>query len=84
MRTKKRPQYVTDLLKKVNQHLREFKVKEEHTDNLFIFMCDYLLTRDMYRGYNFYKDMYNPYKGEVVPVLAGSAKKDEYDYLQIW
>lgn len=83
-RTKDRPQYVEDLLNKVNEYLRNNKVKDEYNDNLFTFMCNYLLQRNMYRGYNFYVDKYNTYTKTIVPMLAGSAKKEEYDYLQIW
>ena len=80
---KKRPQYVQDLVNKVNEHLRVHKVKEEHTDNLFKFMCDYLLKKDMYEGYNFFKMEYNPYLKKDVVVFAGSYKKDEFEFLQI-
>ena len=81
---KKRPQYVQDLVNKVNGNLRLLKVKDEN-DTLFWFMCDYLLKKGMmYEGYNFYKDKFNPYTNTIVPMLAGSCKKDEYEYLQIW
>lgn len=80
---KKRPQYVQDLVNKVNDNLRLLKVKDEN-DTLFWFMCDYLLKKGMYEGYNFYVDKYNPYLGKNIPMLAGSAKKEEYEYLQIW
>lgn len=80
---KNRPQYVTEMLMKVNEYLRFHKVKDEYKDTLFTFMCDYLLHKGMYEGYNFYVD-YTTTNGEVVPMLAGSCKKEEYEYLQIW
>jgi hypothetical protein len=83
MRNNKRPQYVTELVTKANERFRAFNIKDESND-LFVFVCDYLLKRKMYQGYNFYKDVYNTYLGKNVPMLAGSAKKEEYDYLQIW
>jgi hypothetical protein len=80
---KKRPQYVQDLVNKANEHLRVHKVKDEYTDNLFTFVCDYLLKRDMYEGYNYFKMEYNTYIKKDVMVYAGSHKKDEFDFLQI-
>jgi hypothetical protein len=80
---KNRPQYVKELVEKANKRFRDFKIKDESND-LFVFVCDYLLKKNMYEGYNFYKDVYNPYVDNIVPMLAGSAKKDEYDYLQIF
>ena len=84
MKNKKRPQYIQDLVNKVNEHLRHFKVKDEYEDSLFTFMMMYLLDKKMYEGYNFYVDKYNPYLGKTIPTLAGSAKKDEYEYLQLY
>ena len=81
---KKRPQYVQDLVTKVNEYLRTNMVKDEYHDNLFSFMCDYLIQKKMYEGYNFYVDKYDPNLGKNIPMLAGSCKKDEYEYLQIW
>lgn len=79
---KKRPQYVTELVNKVNEHLRAHKVKGEYTDNLFTFMCHYLLKRGMYEGYGFFKTEYNTYLKTDVVVFA-SYKEDDY-FLQIY
>ena len=51
---------------------------------LFVFMCDYLLKKNMYEGYNFFKDVYNTYLQKNVPTEAGSYKEGEFDYLQIY
>ena len=80
---KKRPNYVTELVNKTNDYLRFRKVTDT-TDTLFVFMCDYLLKRNMYEGYNFFKDVYNTYVQKNVPTLAGSYKEGEYEYLQIF
>ena len=80
---KKRTQYVTELVNKTNDYLRFRKVKDT-TDTLFAFMCDYLLKKKMYKGYNFFKEVYNPYLKKVVSTEAGSYKEDEFDYLQIY
>ena len=80
---KKRPQYVIELVNKTNDYLRFRKVKDT-TNTLFMFMCDYLLKKNMYKGYNFFKEVYNPYLKKVVSTEAGSYKEDEFDYLQIY
>ena len=80
---KNRPSYVTELVNKTNDYLRFRKVKDTK-DTLFVFMCDYLLKRKMYKGYNFFKEVYNPYLKKVVSTEAGSYNENEFDYLQIY
>ena len=79
----KRPQYVTELVNKTNDYLRFRRVKDT-SDTLFVFMCDYLLKKKMYKGYNFFKEVYNSYLNKVVSTEAGSYKEDEFDYLQLY
>ena len=79
---KKRPQYVQELVNKANERFREFGIKEEGND-LFVFVCDYLLKRNMYEGYNYFKMEYNTYLKKDVMVYAGSYRKEDYDFLQI-
>ena len=81
-KNKKRTKYVTELINKVNETLRFRKIQDE-SDTLFVFACDYLLKKNMYQGYNFYKDEFNPYLNKIIPTLAGSYKKDKFEYLQI-
>lgn len=78
---KKRPKYVDDLVKEVNHTLRCGKVKDERND-LFVFMLHYLLRKKMYKGYNFYVD--KKFEYGTLPILAGSADYDKYDYLQLY
>jgi hypothetical protein len=80
---KKRPQYIIEMVNKTNDYLRFRKVTET-SDTLFCFMCDYLLKKQMYQGYNFFKDVYNTYLKKNVPTEAGSYKEGEFDYLQIY
>ena len=80
---KNRPSYVTELVNKTNDYLRFRKVKDTK-DTLFVFMCDYLLKKRMYKGYNFFKKVYNPYLKKVVSTEAGSYNENEFDYLQIY
>lgn len=85
-KNKKRPQYVINMLNDVNAYLRFRNVKDEN-DTLFRWMCNYLLDRNMYEGFNYHKwgdRIINPETGERNTVLAGSYKKDEFDFLQIW
>jgi hypothetical protein len=85
MSRKKRPQYVVELVNKTNEYLRGFKVTDRG-DTLFAFMCDYLLKRNMYEGYNFYVDVYNTYLNKNVPMIADKKDVDNntYEYLQIF
>lgn len=80
-RNKERPKYVTELVVKVNRTLRCGKVKDESND-LFMFMVQYLLDKKMYKGFNFYKD--KTFECGTLPILAGTADKDKYDYLQLY
>lgn len=79
MARKNRPNYVQEIVDKANERLRYFKIKDESND-LFVFVCDYLLKKDMYRGYNFFNT--KNYQGKDYVVLAGSATN--YEYLQIY
>lgn len=79
--SKKRPQYVTEYIKEVNNALDAWGVKESD-NSLFNFACDYLLKRKMYQGFNFFK--HKNVNGEDRLVLAGTADKTQYDCLQIY
>lgn len=80
MADKKRPKYITELITKVNEHLREENIKNE-TNDLFSFLQYYLIKKDMYRGYNFYNRMTTD-TGEEYACLSGSCTN--YDFLQIY
>lgn len=77
----KRPKYVQEFISEVNEFLYRTKEKDEYCP-LFMFATQYLLKKKMYKGYNFYKD--KEFEGKTFRVLAGSADKDKYEYLQIW
>lgn len=77
----KRPKYVQELVNEVNELWRATGQKNEHC-TLMIFMQSYLLQKKMYRGYNFYK--VENHDGKDIAVLAGSADKDKYDFIQLW
>ena len=82
-KNKVRPKYVKDLVESANERFRLFKIKDEGND-LFVFICSYLLQKNMYEGFNYFKDEYNPHLQKKVSVLAGSHLKENYDYLQIF
>ena len=44
---KKRPKYIQDIVNDINAQLRAKYVKDENND-LFVWLCDYLLKRNMY------------------------------------
>lgn len=81
MRNRKRTKQVNEFVDKVNETLRRRNIKNED-DTLFIFACDYLLSKKMYEGFNFCK--YKTIDGRQVIGLAGSAKKEDYDFLQLY
>ena len=70
-------------LTKTNDSLR-YRTLTATTDTLNVFLNDYLLKKNMYYGYNFFKDVYNTYLQKNVSTEAGSYKEGEYDYLQIY
>ena len=85
-RNKKRPQYVIDMLNDVNAYLRFRNVKDE-SDTLFCWIRNYLMDKDMYQGFNYYKygdKIINSVTGEKILILAGSYNKDEFDFLQVY
>lgn len=84
-RNKKRPQYVIDMINDVNAYLRFRNVKDE-SDTLFCWIRNYLLDKDMYQGFNYYKygdKIINLATGERILILAGSYNKGEFDFLQV-
>lgn len=83
MRDRKRTKHVEELIDKVNAQLRAMRVKDEDND-LFMFMVDYLLQKRMYKGFNFFMEKWSPSLGKPIPVLAGTADKSMYDYLQLY
>lgn len=87
MRTKKRPQYIQELVKETNKRLEIMNIKDEG-DTLFRFVCDLLLKKNMYEGYNFYKKKTMVINGEHHTYLAHPTheefKAGEWDCLQIY
>ncbi len=80
MADKKRPKYITELITKVNEYLREENIKDSSND-LFSFLQYYLIKKDMYHGYNFYNRMTTD-TGEEYICLSCSCCN--YDFLQIY
>ena len=80
---KKRPKYIQDIVNDINAQLRANYIKDENND-LFIWLCDYLLQRNMYEGYNFHKYGDKIVNGKPIVCLAGTADKNKFDFLQVW
>lgn len=87
MRKKKRPQYIQELVNETNKRLEIMNIKDEG-DTLFRFVCDLLLKKNMYEGYNFYKKKTMVINGEHHTYLALPTKEDfkadKWDCLQIY
>lgn len=86
-RTKKRPQYIQDLVKETNKRLEIMNIKNEG-DTLFRFVCDLLLKKNMYEGFNFFKKGQIKVGDEWKSVLQYPTKEefkaDKWDCLQIY
>lgn len=80
---KKRPKYIQDIVNDINAQLRANYIKDENND-LFVWLCDYLLKRNMYEGYNFHKYGDKIVNGKPIVYLAGTADKNKFDFLQVW
>lgn len=80
---KKRPKYIQDIVNDINAQLRANYVKDENND-LFVWLCDYLLKRKMYEGYNFHKYGDKIVNGKPIVCLVGTADKNKFDFLQVW
>ena len=87
MRTKKRPQYIQELVKETNKRLEAMNIKDEG-NTLFRFVCDLLLKKKMYQGYNFFQKKTILIDGEAHNVLGYPTqeefKADKWDCLQIY
>lgn len=87
MGTKKRPKYIEELVKKTNNRLEVMNVKDEG-NTLFRFVCDLLLEKKMYQGYNFFKKKTIRIDGEAHNVLGYPTHEeflaDKWDCLQIY
>lgn len=76
--TKKRPAYVQEIIDSVNERLKFDKEKDNFCP-LMVWICNYLLKKDMYRGYNMFNEVIRD--GVSYNVYAGSATN--FEYLQI-
>ena len=87
MRTKRRPKYIEDLVNDTNKRLKRLNIKDTG-DTLFRFVCDLLLKKNMYEGYNFFQKKTILIDGEAHNVLGYPTheefKADKWDCLQIY
>ena len=79
VRNRKRTKQVEEMVKRANNIFKLDRVKDPNNNSLFIFMDSFLLDMKMYEGYNFYKIDENDKL-----YLAGSAKPEEYDCIQLY
>lgn len=86
---KKRPQYIWDMIKDVNDNLRSRKLKwdEHYEDPLFNWCTQYLLSKKMYEGFNVHYDKevtYSNGETKIIRALAGPDYETKDYYIQIW
>ena len=79
MANKKRPKYVQEVIDQVNLALKIREEKNPHC-SLMLFIIDYLIAKDMYKGYNFYNEIER--NGVKYNVLAGSAT--DFEFIQVY
>lgn len=83
MYNKRRTKKITELLKDVNEYLRNNHIKDQG-DPVFLVITHSLLRQHLYLGFNYYKDQtftYEDGSNITMPVLAGS--DTDFEYLQI-
>ena len=84
---KKRPKYIQELVKETNKRLEIMNIKDEG-DTLFCFVCDLLLKKNMYEGYNFFKKKTIVIDGEPRNFLGNPTREElkagKWDCLQIY
>lgn len=79
---KKRPKYIQEMVNRANRIFKQQGVKNENESDLFAMVCEILLEKDMYRGFNFYKTVYR--NGQQYDQLAGVGDSRKVDFIQIW
>lgn len=84
---KKRPKYIQELVKETNKRLEIMNIKDEG-DTLFRFVCDLLLKKNMYDGYNFFQKKTIVIDGEQCNFLDYPTREEfkagKWDCLQIY
>lgn len=82
MANKNRPKYVQEIVDDINNIFYDKREKDPHCD-LAMWLNHYLLSKNMYRGYNFYVDKVDA-NGNIHKCLAGTSDIEKYEYIQIW
>lgn len=76
----KRPAYLQNLVDRANAMFRHEGMKDYNNNDLFAVVCDILLEKNCYKGFNFYKKF--NLNGREVYRLSGNSK--QFDCIQIW
>jgi hypothetical protein len=82
-RTKQRTKAIQNLVDEANKYFRKIGMKDEFSSDLFQFVCEKLIQKNMYHGYNFHVRKIADDGTEYYP-LAGTSDKTKYDFIQIW
>ena len=85
---KKRPQYIENQLKEINDILKAKRLKynDHYDDPLFQWFTHHLLEHGWYRGFNMHydKEVIIDGKSEIIRALAGPDYENKDYYIQIW
>ena len=81
MARRKRPKYIEELIHDVNTAWQATGEKNQWCDMMMV-VSRYLIHHNCYRGFNFFKK--ETCNGKEYIVLAGTADKDEYDFIQLY
>lgn len=83
---KKRPNYINEIVEDANKRLERLSIKDEK-DTLFGFVCDLLLSKGMYKGFNYFKRAVINVEGTDIHYLTFPTREEfargEWDCLQI-
>ncbi len=80
---RKRTKSMQKLVDNTNEYFRRIGMKDEFNSDLFWFVCEKLIEKNMYHGYNFHVRKFKEDGTEYYP-LAGTSNKNKYDFIQIW
>ena len=82
-RYRNRTKAIQKLVDDANEYFRRIGMKNEFDSDLFQFICEKLVEKKMYHGYNFHVRKFREDGTEYYPI-AGTSDKTKYDFIQIW
>lgn len=82
---KKRPQYIENQLKEINDifRVKRLKYEDKYNDPLFSWFTQHLLEHGWYQGFNMHHDVTLD-DGRIIRALCGTEYESMDYYIQIW